>query len=147
MAVVVARCYAFVGEDLPRDAHFAIGNFIRDALEGDMITVQSDGTPTRSYLHQADLAEWLLTLVARGHSGRVYNVGSDQAITMRDLAALVAEELRPGIPVRFLGAPRPARPGDRYVPSIDRARQELGLEVKTSLAEAIRRSAAVRRPA
>jgi len=74
---VVARCFAFVGADLPLNVHFAIGNFIRDALTADALTVSGDGTPLRTYLDQSDLAHWLFTMLERGRSGEDYNVSSD----------------------------------------------------------------------
>lgn len=142
LEVVVARCFAFVGPDLPLDAHFAIGNFIRDALRGSDIVVHGDGTPVRSYLDQADLAHWLLTLLARGRSGEAYNVGSDEAVTIAELAELVCRLLAPTSTVRLLrkpGADTAIR--NRYLPSIAKAKDELGLAVATSLEAAIRKTA------
>lgn len=138
LEVVVARCFAFVGRDLPLDAHFAIGNFIRDALRGGDIVVNGDGTPVRSYLDQGDLAHWLLTLLARGRSSEAYNVGSDQALTIAELAELVRRLLAPASAVRLLrkpGADTAIR--NRYVPSIAKANGELGLGVATSIEDAI----------
>lgn len=134
---VVARCFAFAGRDLPLDAHFAIGNFVRDALVREEILVGSDGSPLRSYLDQRDLARWLLVLLERGIAGRAYNVGSDEPISVSELAHLVRELVSPGKPVRVLGGRRQCSSPDVYVPDITRARRELGLDVSIDLRHAI----------
>jgi UDP-glucuronate decarboxylase len=134
---VIGRCFAFVGPDLPLDVHFAIGNFIRDALRGDGITVAGDGTPLRTYLHQEDLAEWLWTLLLRGRSGEAYNVGSDEVISIEQLAHLVRDILAPDKPVRILGRATDTGLRNKYVPDIGKAMEELSLEVRISLPEAI----------
>lgn len=138
---IIARCFAFVGPGLPLDAHFAIGNFIRDALYGDAINVNGDGTPLRSYLYSADLAVWLLHLLGSGKPCFPYNVGSDQAISIRELAYLVQSVLSPGKEVRIQ---KPAMSVNelrqRYVPAINRGR-DLGLDVWTSVEVAIERTA------
>lgn len=136
IAAVIARGFAFVGPTLPLDGHFAIGNFIGDALSGGPIVVRGDGSPLRSYLYGADLAVWLLALLTRGGAGRCYNLGSDAAVSVGELAALVRDTLAPEAVVDLCGAPE-AGPRARYVPSIDRARSELGLEPWTDLPAAI----------
>ncbi len=140
LETLVARCFAFVGPDLPLDVHFAIGNFIRDALTADAITVSGDGTPLRTYLDQSDLAHWLFTLLELGRPGQAYNVGSDEVISIADLAHLVRDILAPDKPVHILGQPDPGAARNRYVPDISKARQQLGLSVTVPLAEAIRRT-------
>lgn len=138
LETVVARCFAFVGPDLPLDVHFAIGNFIRDALWRSEITVAGDGAAVRSYLDQRDLAEWLLTLLEKGQAGVAYNVGSDQAISIADLAYLVRDLVAPNKPVRILGKAEDNSARSRYVPNISRVQSEYGLNVVVPLAEAIR---------
>jgi len=144
---VIARCFAFVGPHLLLDRHFAIGNFIRAAIEGSAIEIQGDGTPRRSWLYMADLAVWLWTLLAQGQSNRAYNVGSDEDHSVASGARLVAQTLRPDgkggstLPVHIHTVANPASRVNNYVPSIERAHKELGLKVRVPLAEAVRRTA------
>ena len=137
LETVIARCFAFVGQDLPLDAHFAIGNFIRDALHKPSIEVGGDGTPVRSYMDQRDLSRWLLALLERGRSGQAYNVGSNAAIAIRDLACLVRDTLAPIKTVKIAGKVSTESFRNRYVPSVEKAQIELRLTANYSLEEAI----------
>lgn len=137
LETVIARCFAFVGEDLPLNAHFAIGNFIRDALWRDEIVVAGNGSPLRSYLDQRDLAHWLLTLLEKGQTGQAYNVGSDQALSIGALAYLIRDLLSSDKPVRILGKAEDTHSRNLYIPDIRRAKETLALGVSIPLEQAI----------
>jgi nucleoside-diphosphate-sugar epimerase len=137
--VIPTRCFAFVGPGLDLGGHFAIGNFIRDALAGGPLTLSSDGSAVRSYLYGADLAWWLLHLLQAAPGGQAVNVGSDQGLSIAELAALTRDQLCPSAAVR-LGPPRPGEPRRFYLPAIERARC-LGLSPWTPLPLAVRRTA------
>jgi dTDP-glucose 4,6-dehydratase len=136
----IARGFAFIGPYLQLDAHLAAGNFLRDVLRGVPLTLQSSGNAVRSYLHGADLALWLWTILFRGAPGRAFNVGSDVPVAIAELARKVASEGEPPVPVNVLGRSTPGEAVDFYVPDIRRARAELGLDVFIPLDEAIRRT-------
>jgi dTDP-glucose 4,6-dehydratase len=138
LPVVIARCFAFVGPYLPLDAHFAVGNFMRDAMRGEPIIVQSDGSSRRSYLYATDLASWLLRLLVCGAPGRAYNVGSERDVSVRELAMLVGAQS--GVPVEIRGKKDPSRPVQSYVPSTERIRNELGVAELVGLEESVRRT-------
>jgi dTDP-glucose 4,6-dehydratase len=138
--VKTARCFAFVGPHLPLDAHFAIGNFIRDVLQDGPVRIGGDGTPFRSYLYASDLAVWLWTLLFRGISGRAYNVGSSRALTIRETAEAASAAMGGTANVQVAMAPSPGRAPLRYVPSTDRAQSELGLKAWVDLDDAIKRT-------
>lgn len=137
----VARCFAFVGPALPINAHFAIGNFIRDALLSEYIVVNGDGLASRSYLYAGDLAIWLYSILSRGTNGEIYNVGSDDAITIRSLAQKVRDLISPNKKVAVMQPPSPGKP-NAYLPDINKCRSSLGLQPWTSLDEGIEKTAA-----
>lgn len=136
----IARCFAFVGPHMPLDAHFAAGNFIRDAARGEPIRVKGDGASRRSYLYASDLAVWLWTILCKGSSGRAYNVGSERIVSIADLARMV-EGLSGGRSrVVIEGRSTQAVAPSAYAPSTDRCRIELGLRETVPLEEALERT-------
>ena len=141
METKIARCFAFVGPYLPLDTHFAIGNFIRDGMTGSPILIQGDGTPYRSYLYAADLAIWLWTILFKGKSCYPYNVGSDEDLTIAELAEVVASTFALKAEVVIAKEPIPGKPVERYVPSVQRAFAELQLKPLISLSDSIIRTA------
>lgn len=138
---MIARCFAFVGPHLPLDAHFAVGNFIRDVLLDEPVRIQGDGTARRSYLYAADLAIWLWSMLFAGPPLQPLNVGSDQDLSILELAQTVVGALAPGHPIQVVRSPIAGMPPHRYVPSVAAAHQALGLRQRVELADAIERTA------
>lgn len=135
--IKIARCFAFVGPYLPLDIHFAIGNFIRDALNGGPIVIKGDGTPRRSYLYAADLAIWLWTVFFKGQSLRPYNVGSESDLSIAETAQIVARNLNSNIQIEIRGVRKSDESIERYVPSVKRIKTELGIQEWVSVEKGI----------
>jgi len=138
--IKIARCFAFVGPYLPLNKHFAIGNFILDGLQERNIHIKGDGTPLRSYLYAADLMIWLWHILMRGQNGREYNVGSEEAINIAELAEKVAHQFEPASKVFIAKKTISGMLPPRYVPSTKRAQQELGLKQRIDLSLAIQKT-------
>jgi dTDP-glucose 4,6-dehydratase len=125
---------------LPLNAHFAVGNFILDAINQRQIEIKGDARVLRSYMYGTDLLEWLLKIGVSGMSGRAYNIGSAEAISIGDLARLVQEIAQSPFEVSDVGCPDLSQPPHRYVPSVERAQVELGLRITVPIASAISRT-------
>lgn len=132
--VTIARCFAFVGKYLPRDKHFAIGNFIEDCLRGRDIRINASNEVIRSYMYADDLVEWLLTIAnSANESAEIYNVGSDEAISLFDLGIKMGTLYGVGVISKSVKSKKI----DRYVPSVNKAKIKLGLKVRHSLYQSI----------
>lgn len=141
LEVKIARVFALVGPHLPLDKHFAIGNFLRAAMNGEDIYVNGDGTPYRSYLYAADMAAWLWAILLRGENGRAYNVGSEESLSILTLAHRVADTLNARVGVRAAHSAPADHVPQHYVPQTRRATEELGLHAPLGLEEALQRTA------
>lgn len=140
LSVRCARCFAFIGPHLPLDIHFAIGNFIRDAIAGVPLRIRGDGTAVRSYLYMSDLAIFLWTLALHESASGAYNVGSNEPISIRETAKVVADVCSPDAAIEVMGTYDPAVPIHRYVPATNRAEQQFDLRARVGLRDAIRRT-------
>lgn len=127
LSVSIARCFAFVGPYLPRDKHFAIGNFIGDGLNNRPIQVKADHLVYRSYMYADDLVEWLMRICELGNPHcPILNVGSDEGFEIRDIAKQIAEKFN----VLYSGAEISRSNIDRYIPNIEKAKYFCSLKIK-----------------
>jgi dTDP-glucose 4,6-dehydratase len=140
---IIARLFAFGGEHLPRDTHFAIGNFVQNALDRKPIIINGDGRARRSYLYGADMATWLWSALAHGGNGEPLHIGSEHSISILELAqnvARVSSEVLNYVPEVIVSVPvNESSPVHQYVPSTAQTRNILNVEEWTGLNEIIAR--------
>lgn len=135
-----ARCFTCLGPGMALRGHHPVGGFIYDALSGSAVHVPGDGTTMGSYLYLADLAIWLWTILLRDSASTVFNVGSDEAFSLRTVAERVAALGPHRVPLFLTGRSAPPAVYHDSVPDIARARRELGLEVWTRFESAVRKT-------
>lgn len=142
LPIHIARPFTFVGPYQDLNAGFAITDFMRDGLQGGPLNIQGDGTTIRSYCYAADMTAMLWKILLQSPVGRIYNVGSDESISILELANRVIAFLDTSVEVIVMSKPNMKSRPARYVPDITRIRSELGINVQTKIDKAIQRTLA-----
>ena len=137
----IARCFSFIGPGLPTDLHYAVGNFVAQAVAGENIVIKGTGRPIRSFMHLGDMVFWVMTILFRGRNGEDYNVGSKDGISMLDLAKEIVDVLETRSEIVVLGESDKTSgnpPNYYYVPDTLKAERELGLHCRAELRASIK---------
>jgi dTDP-glucose 4,6-dehydratase len=122
----------------------AIPTFLRQAIEGEPLTVFGDGSQTRSFCYVDDLVRGL-SLLAQSEEHLPVNIGNPREMTLLELAQTVIRVTGSKSEITFAALPM----DDPQVrqPDITRARQVLGWRPEVELDEGLRRTIGVSREA
>lgn len=124
----VLRIFSAYGEGLQRQVIYDLCQKIRQS--GTKLEVYGTGKETRDFIHADDVAR-AIHCVANQCATGTFNVASGQQICIGDLARLMVEELRPGLPIVFTGE---GKEGDPLQWEADVSRlQRLGFRVTDNL--------------
>jgi dTDP-glucose 4,6-dehydratase len=143
LETIIARGFSFSGPLFPVDGPYAVSNFMASILGARPLQVKAPDA-VRTFLDGRDLAVVLWKLLASGKPGEAYNVGSDESVSMLELAELfraVAWKLSLGIPeIRLMTATDTGstRPADFYRPSLAKITSETGWTRSISLRQSLR---------
>ncbi len=147
LPVVVARFFNTVGPRQVGDYGMVLPRFVRAALLGEPLTVFGDGTQTRCFCDVRDVVEVLPRMLGtHACHGRVFNIGSDRAISIGDLADLVIRTLGSRSSRRLVPYSEAYPPGfedlQRRQPDLARIRSCPGFDPRHTLERTIRDIAA-----
>lgn len=121
--VSIARCFAFIGKYLPENAHFAYASFLKSAKKGKDIIVNADHEVIRSYMQADDLVDSLIKIALYSNPEcPIFNVGSDQSISIFSLAKKIALEFNVKV---IVNKSIDLNIIDRYVPNTDKLKSIL----------------------
>lgn len=114
-----------------------VSNFIRQAINGEPITLYGDGSQTRSFCYRDDLVEAMIRMMNSevGFTGPV-NIGNPHEFTIRQLAELVVKHT--GAKSKFVHKPLPEDDPLQRQPDISLAKEKLGWEPKIELEDGLK---------
>ena len=138
---IIARLFTFGGEHLPRETHFAIGNFVQNVIDRKPIHINSDGQARRSYLYGADMAVWLWSALAKRSSPHPLHIGSEHSVSILELAKVVARVSETNLnfnpEIRVANTSDDPKQFHQYVPSNSDTRSYLNVQEWTTLETSI----------
>lgn len=136
--IVIGRLFNTVGPRQTGRYGMVLPTLVRQALNGDPLTVFGDGRQTRCFGYVKDVVESILRLVACPAAvGEVVNIGNDEEISIEALARLVKERTQSVSPIRFVSYDQAYAPGfedmQRRVPSVKKLAGLTGFRPTTEL--------------
>jgi UDP-glucose 4-epimerase len=142
LPVIIVRLFNTVGPRQTGQYGMVIPNFVGQALRGVPITVHGDGEQTRCFAHVKDIVPALAELFSHpGAFGKVFNLGSDREISIRQLAELIVEKTNSTSKIHYIPYDEAYPPGfedmQRRVPNISRVSSLIGYRPAKTLEDII----------
>jgi len=141
----IARIFNSYGPRMRLDDGRVVPNFIKQALQGQPLTVYGDGLQTRSFCYVSDLVEGIIRLLISDEAEPV-NLGNPDEYTIRDFAEIVNELTRNQAGVTFIDRSTLSErvEDDPKVrrPDITKARKILGWEPSVGLRAGLQKTIA-----
>jgi dTDP-glucose 4,6-dehydratase len=133
----IMRIFNTYGPRMRLDDGRVIPNFFSQALRGESLTVNGDGSQTRSLCYVDDLVEGALAVLT-GPDPMPFNIGTQDELTMLDLARLVKDLSGSSSEIEY--RPLPQDDPRQRRPDTTRARDILGWQPRTPIEEGLRRT-------
>ena len=114
-----------------------VPNFVRQALEGEALTVYGDGSQTRSFCFVTDLVDGIYKLMI-SNEHLPTNVGNPREFTVLEFAELVKKMTNSESPIEF--RPLPQDDPKQRKPDISKAQRVLGWEPKVGIEEGLQQT-------
>ena len=147
LPTIIARFFNTIGPRQVGEYGMVLPRFVRAALDGTDLEVHGDGSQSRCFCDVRDVVQALPKLLeSKSCHGRVFNIGRDEQISIRELAELVIATLSSRSRVRFVAYQDAFTNGfdDLQVrqPNLTRIREAIGFSPVISLVQTIRDLAA-----
>jgi UDP-glucose 4-epimerase len=144
LPIVIVRFFNTVGPRQTDRYGMVLPTFVKQALTGEPITVFGDGTQSRSFTYVGDVVGALLSLMsAPGAVGEVFNIGSQEEVTIGELAERIRRLTGAKSPIVTVPYAEAYEAGfedmPRRVPDLTKIRAAVGYEPKVQLDEIVRR--------
>lgn len=141
--VTICRFFNTVGPGQTGRYGMVLPNFVRQALAGAPITVFGTGDQTRCFGHVQDVVEALVRLIGTEAAiGEVFNVGTDEEISIRGLAEAVVEVVGSTSDIVYVPYDEAYAEGFedmmRRVPDVSKLEATVGFRPRTPLSKIIR---------
>jgi UDP-glucose 4-epimerase len=142
LPVIVVRLFNTVGPRQTGRYGMVLPNFVRQALAGEPITVYGSGKQSRCFGYVGDVVEALGKLIRTPQAvGEVFNLGSDQEVTIEGLAQRVKQLTASQSEIRYIPYDQAYEEGfedmQRRVPSLEKIARFIGYQPKTTLDQII----------
>lgn len=134
MKIKIARLFTIISQHMPIPGHYAITNFLHDARFNDTININGNKNTLRSYLDGRDMAHWLITILLDGQTNAAYNVGSDRALTMIEIAECIRKIYSPSKAIVCHSDSESKI--SVYVPNVEKCKN-LGLNINYTLEDSL----------
>lgn len=126
----IVRVFNTYGPGMSSEESRVIARFLRQALNGQPLTVHGKGLQKRTFCYVDDLVDGLILVMEKGKSGEVYNLGSNKQVSILDLAKLIIKLTKSKSSI--LKVKRPSHDHQARLPSLEKVKK-LGWKSKVSL--------------